>query len=261
VRRFYQSLDDLEDPMIKVVFLRHGESTWNLENRFTGWTDVDLSARGFEEAREAGRVLKNEGYQFDYAFTSVLKRAIRTLWIVEDIMDLMWLPVEKHWRLNERHYGALQGLNKAETAQHYGVEQVHQWRRGFAVRPPAMSSTDSRLPHNDVRYSHVDPALLPYCESLEDTMMRTIPHWDNAMLPRIREGQRVLVVAHGNSLRALVKKLDRLSDDEIMDLNIPTGIPLVYEFDDNLQVMTHYYLASPEKVRAAEEAVAHQTTA
>jgi 2,3-bisphosphoglycerate-dependent phosphoglycerate mutase len=246
--------------MIKVVLLRHGESTWNRENRFTGWTDVDLSPLGVEEARDAGRALQQNGYEFDYAFTSVLKRAIRTLWLVEDIMDLMWLPVEKDWRLNERHYGSLQGLNKAETAEHYGEEQVHQWRRGFAVRPPALEATDPRLPHRDRRYEHVDPALLPYTESLADTMQRSLACWEQAIVPRMREGKRLLIVAHGNSLRSLVKQLDRMSDEAIMELNIPTGIPLVYEFDDNLTVMTHYYLADAEKLRAAQEAVAHQAT-
>ncbi|MEJ2344874.1 MAG: 2,3-diphosphoglycerate-dependent phosphoglycerate mutase [Gammaproteobacteria bacterium] len=247
--------------MIKVVFLRHGQSTWNRENRFTGWTDVDLSPLGVEEANEAGRILKQEGYQFDYAVTSVLKRSIRTLWIVQDVMDLMWLPVTKDWRLNERHYGALQGLNKAETAEHYGKDQVHQWRRGFAVRPPAMSATDARIPHHDRRYSHVDPSLLPYTESLQDTMKRALPCWDELIVPLMQQGKRLLVVAHGNSLRAVVKQLDQISDDDIMQLNIPTGIPLVYEFDDDLQVLTHYYLADADKVRAAQQAVAHQASA
>ncbi len=247
--------------MIKVVFIRHGESTWNREKRFTGWTDVDLSPRGVKEARAAGAALKRDGYQFDHAVTSVLKRSIRTSWIVQDVMDLMWIPIDKDWRLNERHYGALQGLNKIETAEHYGEEQVHQWRRGFAVRPPAMSATDARIPHHDVRYAHIDPTRLPYTESLQDTMKRALECWDQCILPRLREGKRLLVVAHGNSLRALVKKLDDISDSDIMELNIPTGIPLVYEFDDSLGVMTHYYLADDEQVRAAQHAVEQQAAA
>jgi len=247
--------------MIKVVFLRHGESTWNVENRFTGWTDVDLSPRGLQEAREAGITLKREGYQFDCAFTSVLKRAIRTLWTVQDAMDLMWVPVQRDWRLNERHYGALQGLNKTEVAAHYGEEQVHEWRRGFAVRPPAMGDTDPRLPLHDRRYADIDPALLPKTESLHDTLRRALACWYETIVPRLRMGKRVLVTAHGNSLRALVKQLDGLSDAEVMELNIPTGIPLVYEFDDELRVLTHYYLADADTVRAAQAAVAHQAAA
>ncbi len=228
--------------MIKIVFLRHGESTWNLENRFTGWTDVDLSEQGVREARAAGHLLKSAGYSFDYAHTSLLKRAIRTLWTVQDVMDLMWIQVEKDWRLNERHYGALQGLNKEEVAAHYGADQVHQWRRGFAVRPPALGITDPRLPFLDRRYANVPTIQLPWTESLQDTMQRSIACWQECILPRIRHGQRILVVAHGNTLRALMKHLERISDQEVMELNIPTGAPLVYEFDDALQVQARYYL-------------------
>lgn len=228
--------------MIKVVFIRHGESTWNRENRFTGWTDVDLSARGVDEAREAGRLLRDAGHTFDLAYTSVLKRAIRTLSLVQESMDLLWLPVIKDWRLNERHYGALQGLNKAETAAHYGDDQVHQWRRSFTVRPPALAMSDPRRPHLDPRYAHVVLAKLPLTESLEDTMHRSIEVWDEVILPDITRGRRVLVAAHGNTLRALIKHLDSLSNAEVMDLNIPTGIPLVYEFDAQMNVIAHYYL-------------------
>jgi 2,3-bisphosphoglycerate-dependent phosphoglycerate mutase len=228
--------------MNKVVFLRHGESTWNVENRFTGWTDVDLSPRGVEEARRAGRLLRQGGYAFDYAVTSVLKRAIRTLWFVSEEMDLHWLPVEKDWRLNERHYGALQGLNKAEIMEHYGAEQVHEWRRGFAVRPPAMGFTDPRLPHNEPRYANVPSQRLPSTESLEDTMKRAVECWDERIAPRLRANQRMLIVAHHNTLRALIKQIGNVSDADIMELNIPTGKPLVYEFDDGMNVMCHYYL-------------------
>lgn len=237
--------------MIKVVFIRHGQSTWNLENRFTGWTDVDLSPQGITEAKEAGRTLKQNGYTFDYAFTSVLKRAVRTLWLVEDVMDLMWLPVEKDWRLNERHYGALQGLNKAEVAEHYGPEQVHQWRRGFAIRPPAMSATDPRLPYHDHRYADLDASQLPMTESLEDTMTRAIACWETRIVPKIMTGKRILLVAHGNTLRALVKHLEHVSDEEITQLDIPTGVPLIYEFDDSLKVMARYYLSEAKQPHAA----------
>lgn len=230
--------------MIKVVFIRHGESTWNKENRFTGWTDVDLSPRGVDEAREAGRLLGKAGYAFDLAFTSVLKRAIRTLWIVQESLDLCWIPDIKDWRLNERHYGALQGLNKAETAARYGDDQVHQWRRGFSIRPPALNATDPRIPHFDRRYGGLSPSLLPLTESLEDTMARTLACWNEAILPKIHAGQRILMVAHGNTLRALVKHLDRLSEEEVMELNIPTGVPLVYEFDAQWNVAAHYYLTA-----------------
>ena len=247
--------------MIKLVLLRHGQSTWNMENRFTGWTDVDLARSGIDEAHYAAHALSEEGYTFDCAYTSVLKRAIRTLWIVQDDMDLMWLPVVKDWRLNERHYGALQGLNKAETAQRYGEEQVHQWRRGFTVRPPELESDDERVPHNDRRYAGLDPALLPRTESLADTMVRTLKCWEECIVPRLRRGERLIIVAHGNSLRALVKHLDGISDEEIPKLNIPTGIPLVYEFDDQLGVRGHRYLADEATVEAAQSAVAHQAHA
>lgn len=246
--------------MNRVVFLRHGQSTWNLENRFTGWTDVDLSERGRQEAYEAGIALRDAGHSFDAAVTSVLKRSIRTLWIVQDVMDQMWIPVQIDWRLNERHYGALQGLNKAETAAKYGEDQVHRWRRGYAVRPPALAPDDPRLPRNDPRYRHLNPSQLPACESLADTMARTLPCWKEAIVPRVRAGERLLVVAHGNSLRALVKHLDHLSDVEIMELNIPTGIPLIYEFDSAMRVRHRQYLGDPERVQAAAEAVARQAT-
>jgi 2,3-bisphosphoglycerate-dependent phosphoglycerate mutase len=228
--------------MIKIVFLRHGESTWNLENRFTGWTDVDLSAHGINEARAAGQLLKSTGYTFDYAYTSLLKRAIRTTWLVQDTMDLMWVQTEKDWRLNERHYGALQGLNKEEVAAHYGPAQVHEWRRGFAVRPPALGITDPRLPYHDRRYADVPAMQLPWTESLQDTMKRSIACWEERILPGLWKGQRILVVAHGNTLRALMKHLEQMSDQEVMELNIPTGAPLVYEFDDTLRVQARYYL-------------------
>lgn len=228
--------------MIKIVMLRHGESTWNVENRFTGWTDVELSARGQKEARDAGLALRNHGYTFDVAFTSVLKRAIHTLWLVTEEMQLHWVPVHKDWRLNERHYGALQGLNKAEIAEHYGAEQVHLWRRGFSIRPPAMSFTDPRLPHHDPRYSGVQAARLPATESLEDTMKRSILCWQERIVPEVALGRRAIVVAHHNTLRALIKHLEGVSDAEIMELNIPTGRPLVYEFNDRMEVLARYYL-------------------
>lgn len=228
--------------MIKVVLLRHGESTWNVENRFTGWTDVDLSTIGNLEARRAGRLLKDNGYTFDVAYASLLKRTIRTLWLVTEEMDLHWLPVQKDWRLNERHYGALQGLNKSEIIAHYGAEQVHRWRRNFAIRPPAMSFNDPRLPYHDPRYANVAASYLPNTESLEDTMKRSIQCWDELIVPGLQEGKRTLVVAHHNTLRALMKKLENISDEEIVELNIPTGKPLIYEFDDNLHVMARYFL-------------------
>lgn len=240
--------------MIKVVFLRHGLSTWNVENRFTGWSDVDLAPLGIEEARTAGRMLKQEGYEFDCAFTSVLKRAIRTLWLVQEVMDQMWVPVERDWRLNERHYGALQGLHKTEVAEHYGAQQVHEWRRGFAIRPPAMSMTDPRLPHHDPRYRAVSSAALPWSESLADTMKRAIACWEERIMPRIRQDGRVLIVAHGNTLRALIKHLEGVSDEGIMKLEIPTGIPLVYEFDNDFEVMSHYYLNEPAEPFPQREA-------
>lgn len=244
--------------MNKLVLLRHGESIWNKENRFTGWTDVDLSEKGIEEAKEAGRILKREGYTFDIAYTSVLKRAIRTLWIVLDEMDLMWIPVVRHWRLNERHYGALQGLNKAEMAEKYGEEQVHIWRRSYDVPPPPLEITDERWPGHDPRYKGLDPKDIPQSESLKDTVKRFLPYWHETIAPTVKAGQRAIVVAHGNSLRALVKYLDNISDEEIPSLNIPTGIPLVYEFDDDMKPVAHYYLGDPEAVAKAAQAVANQ---
>jgi len=243
---------------LKLVLIRHGESVWNFENLFTGWTDVDLSAKGILEAHQAGKQLIAAGFEFDLALTSVLKRAIRTLWIVMDEMDVMWIPVERDWRLNERHYGALQGLNKAQTAQKYGVEQVHLWRRSFDVRPPALSLEDPRHPRFDRCYATLDPAQLPATESLQDTMNRVMPYWHDPIVPYLQQSVKVLIVAHGNSLRALVKYLDHISDADIPDLNIPTGIPLVYEFDQNLAVLNRYYLGDENVVQAAAEAVARQ---
>ena len=244
--------------MIKLVLLRHGQSTWNLENRLTGWTDVDLSEQGIQEAHEAGKLLREEGYTFDMAFTSVLKRAIRTLWIALDELDQMYIPIENAWQLNERHYGALQGLNKAEMAEKYGKEQVLLWRRSYNVPPPPLDDDDPRHPRFDPRYAKVDPALLPACESLELTLKRVLPYWESNIVPRLKRGEKLLIAAHGNSLRALVKHLDHISDEEIVELNIPTGIPLVYELDENLNPITHYYLGDPEKAKAAAEAVARQ---
>jgi 2,3-bisphosphoglycerate-dependent phosphoglycerate mutase len=247
--------------MHSLVLLRHGQSTWNEENRFTGWTDVDLSRRGIEEAETSARLLREGGFGFDVAHTSLLKRAIRTLWIVLDGMDLMWIPVHRHWRLNERHYGALQGLNKAEMAALHGEEQVQIWRRSYATPPPALDPADPRHPRHDPRYADADPRDLPGCESLADTVRRFLPHWHGTIAPAVRAGKRVLIVAHGNSLRALVKLLDGISDDEIVGLNIPTGIPLVYELDDALRPLGHRYLGDPEAARQAAEAVAKQARA
>ena len=244
--------------MHKVVLLRHGESTWNMENRFTGWTDVDLSERGFAEAHRAGRLLKTEGYVFDVAFTSVLKRAIRTLWVTLDEMDLMWIPIHHSWRLNERHYGALQGLNKAETAAKYGDSQVKIWRRSYDVQPPALTKDDPRWPGRDPRYRNLEPQDIPLTECLKDTVIRFLPSWHDAIAPAVKSGLQVIIAAHGNSLRALVKFLDNISDDAIVELNIPTGVPLVYELDANLTPMTHYYLGDPGEIRKAEQAVAKQ---
>jgi len=244
--------------MYKLVLLRHGESLWNKENRFTGWTDVDLSTKGFEEAHEAGKLLKKEGYTFDIAFTSVLKRAIRTLWIALDEMDLMWLPVERNWRLNERHYGALQGLNKAETAKKRGKEQVHIWRRSYDTPPPALEPGSPENPANDRRYKDIKPEEVPLTECLKDTVNRFLPYWHQRIAPTIKEGKRIIISAHGNSLRALVKYLDNIPDDEIPGLNIPTGIPLVYELDENLKPIKHYYLGDQEKAKQAAQAVANQ---
>ncbi|MCL4493109.1 MAG: 2,3-diphosphoglycerate-dependent phosphoglycerate mutase [Nitrospirae bacterium] len=228
--------------MFRLVLLRHGESIWNKENRFTGWTDVDLSEKGREEAKRAGLLLKNNGYVFDAAYTSVLKRAIRTLWIVLDEMDMMWLPVHRSWRLNERHYGALQGLNKAETASRFGEEQVHIWRRSFDMPPPPLDKDDERYPGHDPRYKDLPENELPVTESLKDTIARFLPYWHEEIAPSVRSGKQVLVAAHGNSLRGLVKYLDRRSDEEIVKLNIPTGTPLVYELDDKLNPVRRFYL-------------------
>lgn len=244
--------------MYKVVLLRHGESEWNKSNRFTGWTDVDLTEQGIEEARSAGRLLKAEGYDFDFAYSSVLKRAIRTLWLVLEEMDLLWLPVERSWRLNERHYGALQGLNKAETAAKYGDEQVLIWRRSYDVPPPPLDPSDERFPGRDRRYSDLSPDELPLTECLKDTVARFLPYWHNAIAPRIKSGQRVIVVAHGNSIRALVKYLDNISDADIVELNIPTGVPLVYELDADLKPIKSYYLGDQEAIKAKAAAVANQ---
>jgi 2,3-bisphosphoglycerate-dependent phosphoglycerate mutase len=244
--------------MIKVVLLRHGESTWNKENRFTGWTDVDLSEKGRQEAKEAGVVLKAEGYTFDLAYTSVLKRAIRTLWTALDEMDLMWIPVQRSWRLNERHYGALQGLNKAETAAKFGEDQVKIWRRSYDVPPPALEPSDERYPGRDPRYRRLTKQELPLTECLKDTVARFLPLWHETIAPAIRGGQKVLIAAHGNSLRALVKYLDNVSEADIVELNIPTGMPLVYELDNDLKPLNRYYLGDPDKVKAAMDAVAAQ---
>lgn len=244
--------------MHKLVLVRHGESTWNKENRFTGWTDVDLSENGVKEAHEAGRTLHKEGYQFDVAYTSVLKRAIRTLWIMLDELDQMWITVHNSWRLNERHYGALQGLNKAEMAAKYGEDQVLAWRRSYDVRPPALELTDERYPGCDPRYGSLSKSDIPVCESLKDTVNRFLPYWHDTLAPVIRSGKRVLVAAHGNSLRALVKYFDNVSESDIVKLNIPTGIPLVYELSEDLKSIRHYYLGDEEKIREAIRSVAAQ---
>jgi len=246
--------------MHTLVLLRHGESTWNRENRFTGWTDVDLTDKGREEALSAGRLLKAGGYVFDIAYTSVLKRALRTNWIVLDELDLLWIPVERSWRLNERHYGALQGLNKAETAATHGEAQTKVWRRSYDVPPPPLTPDDPRHPSHDPRYAALRPDELPATESLEDTVARFLPYWTGTIGPAVQAGRRVLVTAHGNSLRALVKHLDGISDQDIAELNIPTGIPLVYELDDRLAPIRHDYLGDPEAARLAAEAVARQAT-
>ena len=239
--------------MNKLVLLRHGESVWNLENRFTGWTDVDLSAQGLEEAASAGRLLKDQGYLFDRGFTSVLKRAIRTLWIVLDHVDQMWLPTVFSWRLNERHYGALQGLNKAETAKKYGDEQVHIWRRSYAVRPPELEKSDPRFPGYEIKYAHVPEAAIPVGESLKDTIDRFQPFWHEEIAPKVAQGERIIVSAHGNTLRALVKYLDQIPDQRIPGLEIPTGIPLVYELDSKLTPQTRYYLGDSAATREAQK--------
>ncbi len=244
--------------MIQLVLLRHGESIWNKENRFTGWTDVDLTEKGIFEAHDAGKLLKESKFTFDIAFTSLLKKSIRTLWIVLDEMDLMWILVKRSWRLNERHYGALQGLNKAETARKFGEEQVLLWRRSYNIRPPALERTDERFPGNDPKYKNLDEKDLPLTESLRDTCERLLPYWHENIAPEIKNGKKVLMVAHGNSLRALVKYLDNISNEDVINLHIPTGIPLIYELDENIKPIKHYYLGDPEQVKKATEAVKKQ---
>jgi 2,3-bisphosphoglycerate-dependent phosphoglycerate mutase len=244
--------------MHKLALLRHGESVWNKENRFTGWTDVDLTEKGIAEAESSGRLLREDGFVFDVAYTSVLKRAIRTLWIVLDELDQMWIPVVRNWRLNERHYGALQGLNKAETADKHGAAQVKLWRRSFDVPPPPLAPDDPRHPSHDARYAGHSTAAMPAAESLKDTIVRFLPFWTSTVGPDIQAGRRVLITAHGNSLRALVKHLDDVSEQEISELNIPTGIPLIYELNDDLTPIRHYYLGDPEAAKQAAEAVARQ---
>jgi 2,3-bisphosphoglycerate-dependent phosphoglycerate mutase len=244
--------------MHKLVLLRHGESAWNRENRFTGWTDVDLNEKGAGEAREAGRLLKEEGFAFDVAFTSVLRRAIKTLWVVLEEMDLMWIPVRHSWRLNERHYGALQGLDKGETAARFGDAQVKIWRRAYGTPPPALEEGDPRLEIGNPRYAELGPGEFPRTECLKDTVARFLPYWRETIAPTVRSGERVLIAAHGNSLRALIKYLDEVSDQDIVELNIPTGMPLVYELDDGLRPVRHYYLGDQEAIKAAVKAVAAQ---
>jgi 2,3-bisphosphoglycerate-dependent phosphoglycerate mutase len=246
--------------MFRLVLLRHGESTWNRENRFTGWTDVDLSEKGREEARSAGQLMAAEKFEFDVAYTSLLKRAIRTLWIARDEMDLLWIPVHRSWRLNERHYGALQGLNKAETAAQHGEAQVKIWRRSYDIPPPPLTPDDPRHPSRDRRYAALTRAELPLTESLKDTVARFLPYWHDTIAPGIRAGKKVLIAAHGNSLRALVKYLDNVPDQEIVELNIPTGIPLVYLLNDDLQPLQKFYLGDQDAARAAAAAVANQAT-
>jgi len=247
------------EPVKTLVLLRHGESTWNRENRFTGWTDVDLSPKGVEEARAAGRQMVADGFRFDVAFTSVLKRAIRTLWLALEEMDLMWIPIHNDWRLNERHYGALQGLNKLETVEKHGEAQVKIWRRSYDIRPPALSPDDPRAPHSDPRYANLKPSEIPLTECLKDTVDRVLPYWTQTIAPVVRSGQRVLIASHGNSLRALVKYLDNVSNEEIVGLNIPTGIPLVYELNDDLTPKRHFYLGDAAAIERATQAVADQT--
>jgi 2,3-bisphosphoglycerate-dependent phosphoglycerate mutase len=244
--------------MYKLVLVRHGQSTWNLENRFTGWTDVGLTEQGVAEAHSAGKLLREGGYNFDLAYTSVLRRAIKTLWIVLEELGLEWIPVTRAWQLNERHYGSLQGLNKAETAEKFGEAQVKLWRRSYDVPPPALEWTDERHPRFDARYASLTPAQLPATESLKITLERVLPYWHETLVPTIRSEKRVLLVAHGNSIRALVKYLDNISEAEITELNIPTGIPLVYELDDEMKPLNHYYLGNPEEVAKAAAAVANQ---
>jgi len=247
--------------MKKIVLLRHGESVWNKENRFTGWTDVDLSDKGLEEAKEAGKVLRDAGFIFDVAHGSVLKRAIRTMWIVLDGLGLMWIPQHLSWRLNERHYGALQGLNKAEMATKFGEDQILLWRRSYDTPPPALEQSDERYPGKDPRYADMNPQDVPVTECLKDTVARFLPYWNDVIAPDVKAGKRVIIVAHGNTIRALVKYLDNVSEKDIVGLNIPTGIPLVYELDDNLKPLKHYYLGDQEKAQQAAAAVAAQSRA
>lgn len=249
------------DNIYKLVMIRHGQSVWNLENRFTGWTDVGLTEQGRQEAHEGARLMKEAGFTFDLAFTSVLKRAIQTLWIVMEDMELEWIPVVRGWQLNERHYGALQGLNKAEMAAQYGEAQVKIWRRSYATPPPALEMDDPRHPRFDPRYALLPTDVLPRCESLKNTVERMLPYWFSVIAPAVKSGQRVLVSAHGNSMRALVKYLDNISEEEITELNIPTGVPLVYELDSHLRRINSYYLGDPEAVKKAAEAVAKQGSA
>ncbi len=244
--------------MKKIVLLRHGESIWNKENRFTGWTDVDLTPKGVEEARNAGKVLRDNGFTFDIAYTSVLKRAIRTLWISLDEMNLMWLPIHNTWRLNERHYGALQGLNKAETAAKYGDEQVLIWRRSYDIRPPELSIDDDRYPGTDIRYKQLSHSELPRTECLKDTVARFLPYWKKIIAPQVQSGKNIIITAHGNSLRALMKYLDNISDQDILNCNIPTGIPLIYELDDDLSPIRNYYLGEQSSIQEAMQKVANQ---
>ncbi|MED5597714.1 2,3-diphosphoglycerate-dependent phosphoglycerate mutase [Janthinobacterium sp. P210006] len=244
--------------MYKIVFMRHGESTWNLDNRFTGWTDVDLTEKGVNEAKAAGQILKQEGFTFDVAYTSVLKRAIRTLWLALDEMDMMYLPIKNDWRLNERHYGALQGLDKGETAAKYGDEQVLVWRRSYDTPPPPLEADDDRASFNDPRYAGLPQASIPLTECLKDTVARVMPAWDEEIAPAIRAGKKIIISAHGNSLRALIKMLDGISDSDIVGLNIPNGQPLVYELDADLKPIRHYYLGDPAAIAAAQAAVANQ---
>ncbi|MDR1942467.1 MAG: 2,3-diphosphoglycerate-dependent phosphoglycerate mutase [Endomicrobium sp.] len=244
--------------MYKIVLIRHGESVWNKENRFTGWADVDLSEKGKEEALKAGQQLKKDGYTFDLAYTSVLKRAIKTLWTVTEVMDLLWVPVIRSWKLNERHYGALQGLNKAETAAKYGEEQVKIWRRSYDTPPMPLEETDERYPGSDPRYAGISKKEIPLTECLKDTVARVVPYWESEIVPQIKAGKKIIIAAHGNSLRALVKYLDNISDNDIVNLNIPTAMPLVYELDDNLKPIKSYYTGDPEAVKKAMEAVANQ---
>ncbi len=243
----------------KIVFLRHGQSLWNRENRFTGWANIELTKQGESEAINAASLLKESNFQIDYAYCSVLKRAIRTLWITLQYLDLEWIPQELSWRLNERHYGALEGLNKIETAHKYGEQQVQLWRRSFSTPPPSLEEGDPRLPHNSKLYSSISPSDLPKTECLKDTINRVLPFWDNVIVPRIRRGEKVIMVSHGNTIRGLIKHIDNLSEEEIMGINIPTGLPLVYEFDEHIQPVKHYFLGDPDAAKKAAELVANQS--